>query len=323
MSNEIAKYHPQQMTLADVRELAKDVVTSKLFQGIDTIPSAVALMMLCQAEGLHPIQAMRIYHLIEGKPSKRAMAILAHFKQAGGKVQWHERTDQVCEATFTAPDGDSAKVKWTMKDAQSAGLASKQNWQRYARRMLTSRVISEAVGLVMPAVVVGIGIAEELEDGDDFVNGEAGTGRKGPKLFDKLQRPSAATPAVGAIVDAEIVDTSAGETEDNPPPPTEENAPPLTVATPTGYVAKPDAAVQKFAMPQQDTDRLPAEILSKKRKLVDQPFLEQSDSDLGTTIATLRELANGAKDPHNKMVLQVYAAIADTCMNAKRKAVAP
>lgn len=325
MSNEIAKYAPQ-MSLNDVRELAKEVVASKLFPGFDTVPAVVTLMMLSQAEGKPPIMVLRQYDFIKGKPAKKAMAILAEYLGKGGKVDFSkERTNNAVTGVFTHPSGQVDTVRWTIDDARNAGLVSQDNnWKKYPRRMLTWRVATEGVGIQMPGIIVGIDVAEEMVDDET-----------GPaSVFDKLSEPAQAklsgttvtgqivdTPAgrivVGEIVDAEIVDTDAGEAQqdiEQPPPPSEEPPPPPPPAAP---------ATEKLAMPTQDCDRLPQEILRRKRKLVDQPFLEQSESDLTTTIATLRELANGAKDPHNKMVLQVYAAIADTCMNAKRKSVAP
>ena len=50
--------------------------------------------------------------------------------------------------------------------------------------------------------------------------------------------------------------------------------------------------------------------------------LEQARKDADTDRLWLAE-ADRSTNPHNKMVLQVYAAIAETCLNAKRKAVAP
>lgn len=297
--------------LNEVQHLAAAVAASRLFPGFATPESALVLMMLAQAEGLPPIVATQRYDVIQGRPAKKAQAMLTDFLAAGGKVEWHQHDDQACEGTFSHPHGGSIRVRWDMAKAQKAQLTGKDNWKKHPEAMLHARCVSNGVRFVYPAATGGLYDPTEVADFES----------KGPKLFDKLQQPAAV--ASQPLAAQEPVDAEIEESEDNPPPPDEENAPPVTVAKPA---EQPPAVMDKFAMPTQDTDRLPQEILRKKRKLVDQPFLEQSESDLSTTVATLRELANGAKDPHNKMVLQVYAAIADTCLNTKRKpaaAVAP
>lgn len=56
---------PASMSFADVERLAGFIVRSRMF-GVQTPEQAVALMMLCQADGLHPMQAVRRYHIIQG-----------------------------------------------------------------------------------------------------------------------------------------------------------------------------------------------------------------------------------------------------------------
>lgn len=163
------------MTIAEIDTMATAAAKSGLFKGISSKESAFTLMMLCQAEGLHPIQALRRYHIIEGTPSMRAEAMLADFMKAGGKVEWHETTAQKCDATFTAPGlVKPERVCWTMEDAQRAELSGKPNWRKYPRQMLRARVTSEGIRLAMPEIVVGIYATEEVGDFDEAE-------RRGPK----------------------------------------------------------------------------------------------------------------------------------------------
>src|SRR5262245_46289469 len=90
-------------SVADVRALAEYAATSRLFPGITTAQAAFSLMMLAQSEGLHPFEALKIYHLIEGKPSMKAEAMLARFQEHGGTVQWLERSDQRVVGVFSHP----------------------------------------------------------------------------------------------------------------------------------------------------------------------------------------------------------------------------
>jgi hypothetical protein len=114
------------------------------------------------------MMAMRRFHIIDGKPSLRADAMLALFQIAGGKVTWKQSDDTCCEAAFDAPGlGEPLTVRWAMSDAVRAGVASKQNWTRYPRQMLRARVISEGVRASMAAVCVGLYTPEEVQDFDD------------------------------------------------------------------------------------------------------------------------------------------------------------
>jgi hypothetical protein len=153
------------MPLGEVREMATVAAKSGLFPDIKTPEAALALMLLCQAEGLHPVQALRRYHIINGRPAMKADAMLAEFQARGGRVEWKQNTDVVCEGVFTAPGVSTpTTVRWTMQDAQTAGVTGNPTWKKYPRQMLRARVISEAVRMTMPEVVVGIYTPEEVQD---------------------------------------------------------------------------------------------------------------------------------------------------------------
>jgi hypothetical protein len=143
--------------------MAEAIAKSKLF-GIQTAEQALALGLLCQAEGRHPAEAARDYHIINGKPSLKSEAMLARFQQAGGKVEWHEYTHEAVSGTFTHPQGASLKVSWTMQDATRAGLTGNPTWKKFPRQMLKARCISEAVRGIFPGVLSGLYAPEEVQE---------------------------------------------------------------------------------------------------------------------------------------------------------------
>ena len=162
--------------VSDLEKMAQAVAASKLF-GITTPDQAMALMLVAQAEGLHPATAARDYHIIQGRPTLKADAMLARYLASGGKVEWHEHTDTRVEATFTHPQGGSLKIHWDMNRAKQAELKSPM-WTKYPRQMLRARVISEGVRATNPAVAVGVYTPEEAED---F---EPATAKRGAKAKD-------------------------------------------------------------------------------------------------------------------------------------------
>jgi len=153
----------QTMGLAEMSQLAAACAASKLF-GVQTPDQALVLMALCQSEGKSPIQAMKTYHIINNRPSMRADAMQAEFQARGGEIEFSQRDEKVCEATFTW-NKTRVTVKWTMEMANAAGLTAKGGpWKTAPRSMLHARCVSEGVRAVMPGVVAGIYTPEEIED---------------------------------------------------------------------------------------------------------------------------------------------------------------
>jgi len=149
----------------DLARAAQAVADSKLF-GVTTPEQAIALFLVAQSEGRHPASAAKEYHIIKGRPSLKADAILARFQQAGGSVRWNERTETAVSATFSHPQGGDVEIRWTLDDARRAGLASGDGWRKYPRHMLSARVISEGVRACYAPVVCGLYTPEEVEQFD-------------------------------------------------------------------------------------------------------------------------------------------------------------
>jgi hypothetical protein len=151
--------------IADIRQMAEAVAKSQLF-GMKTPEQAMALMLIAHAEGLHPAIAARDYHIIQGRPSKSAEAMQRSFLALGGRIEWHELTDEKCSATFSHPQGGSATITWDMTRAKKAGLTEKNGsmFLKYPRPMLRARVISEGVRTIHPGATSGMYTPEEVRE---------------------------------------------------------------------------------------------------------------------------------------------------------------
>jgi len=149
--------------LNDITQMAEVAAGSKMF-GFKNTQEALAIMLLCQAENLHPAVAMRDYHVIQGRPALKADAMLARFQQAGGSVQWKDYTDEKVTGVFSHPSGGSLEVSWSLAQAKSIGIANKDNWRNYPRAMLRARCVSEGIRSVYPGCVVGVYTPEEVQD---------------------------------------------------------------------------------------------------------------------------------------------------------------
>ena len=149
--------------LADIQQMAEVAAKSRMF-GVKNSEEAMAIMLLCQAENLHPAIAMRDFHIIQGRPALKADAMLARFQQAGGSVNWKDYTDEKVTGVFSHPSGGSLEVSWSLAQAKSIGIANKDNWRNYPRAMLRARCVSEGIRSVYPGCVVGVYTPEEIQD---------------------------------------------------------------------------------------------------------------------------------------------------------------
>lgn len=150
----------------EMRELAAAAAGSGYFPGIKTVDQALTLMALCRSEGLDPMQAVRRYHIIEGRPVMRSDAMQAEFQRQGGRIVWLRFDNAACEAMFHhpihAPEG--VKVGFSIEDARIAGLSDRPTWRRHPANMLRARVVTNGVRMILPGVVVGIYTEDEILD---------------------------------------------------------------------------------------------------------------------------------------------------------------
>jgi hypothetical protein len=135
-----------------------------------TKPAQGAILALqCLTSGLTPFEVTKTYHLLDGKLSMKADAMLGRFVAAGGKVIWGTRTSERVKARWIYRDND-LEMEVTMQELVASGVALgkggelKDNYKRHPRQMLTARLISEAVRLLAPDVVSGVYTPEEVSD---------------------------------------------------------------------------------------------------------------------------------------------------------------
>lgn len=150
-----------------IQVMGEMIAGSGMF-GCQKVEQGMVLAMQCLAEGKAPLELAKTYHIIEGKLSMRADAMLGGYLAKGGKVKWTERTDKRVAAIWTC-DGNDVEIAVSFDEMVKNGVAGtagkiKQNWQRFPRQMLTARCISEAVRLLMPQIVSGIYTPEEISD---------------------------------------------------------------------------------------------------------------------------------------------------------------
>ena len=147
----------------DMKLMANDVARSGMF-GFKSVEQASTLMLIAQSEGIHPVRAMAMYDIINGKPALKSNEILARFQDSGGSVEWIETTDKIAKGKFTHPRGGSITIEWTMQRAVAADLANKDNWKKFPSQMLRARCVTEAVRAIYPRCLNNMYSVEEVQD---------------------------------------------------------------------------------------------------------------------------------------------------------------
>ena len=151
----------------DAIERMGNFIADSRMCGVTDPAQGMVVAMTCLAERITPIDFDREYHLIDGRLSKRADAMLAGFRKLGGRVTWKKTDATACIGVWKF-EGNEIEVGYTLEDAERAQLYPPQkpgsNWNKRPDAMLRARCISKAVRMLAPEVVAGIYTPEEVED---------------------------------------------------------------------------------------------------------------------------------------------------------------
>lgn len=188
--------------ISDLQTMAVAIAKSGLF-GAKTPDQALALMLVAQAEGLHPASAARDYDIIQGKGAKKSEAMLRDFLKSGGTVKWHALDDSKADATFSHPAGGEVRIVWDMHRADVAGLKGKEMYKKFPRQMLRARCVSEGVRTVCPMATGGMYTPEEVQDIPAGAPQEKDMGAAAV-----VEQPKAKSEPRPQVEDAEIVATT-------------------------------------------------------------------------------------------------------------------
>lgn len=167
MSNLVkAGFEPR--NIDEAINLAKVLHASRLLPRGLTTPEAVVATIITGAElGLSPMQAIRSIHIIDGKPTMSSDLMVAMVKrhEACKFFRLVESSGQVATyETQRAGDPEPTRMSFSIEEAKSAGLASKDVWKKFAAAMLRARCASSLARAVYPDLVMGIYDPDELDN---------------------------------------------------------------------------------------------------------------------------------------------------------------
>ena len=168
--------------LAFVEAMAES--TAVMIPGCD-LKAGRALAMMLLRRNMDAMDFIQRYHLIGGKPTMRADAMLAEFRlNHGGKHRIIDRTPDLAKCEFTTREGDVYVCELSWGDAQlerypwakGCGPGTdkqqpvfanlKDNWAtpQGRKQMLWARLTSDSLRAIVPELVAGIYTPEEAID---------------------------------------------------------------------------------------------------------------------------------------------------------------
>lgn len=178
--NANAVYRRMDNPMEAIKEMGQMFASSGMF-GCTKLEQGQVLALACLIEGKSPFELMRNYHIIGGNLTMKSVAVLAEFMKTGGNVVWHSALSdgEQASATFVMGGNELPKATYTIADAQREGLVTgpnKHNWNARPADMLRARLITKAVRMLAPSVIMGIS-----EDSDPApLNIVPGPGLLGP-----------------------------------------------------------------------------------------------------------------------------------------------
>ena len=167
-AHNVAIYNKISDPIQAIEKMGEMIWASGMF-GCVKPEQGMVLAMQCLAEGKAPLELAKTYHIIEGKLTMRADAMLGRYLTTGGKVKWITRSDTEVRAIWSK-DGNDVEIASTLEEFKNNGIAMsgkgglKDNWRKFPKQMLTARNVSEAVRLLAPQIISGIYTPEEVSD---------------------------------------------------------------------------------------------------------------------------------------------------------------
>lgn len=168
-------------TIADKLEFCKEMAQSFTDLTGCTVGQGRAVALVCLCEGLTPLDFRKRYHMIEGKPTMRADAMLAEFRMNfGGQYRIVSRTADLAAIELTL-NGQTSEFsfsweeclqsRWPWKKGVKPGSQPtadnlKDNYSTPTDRkaMMWARLVSDSLRAMCPELVAGVYTPEEVQD---------------------------------------------------------------------------------------------------------------------------------------------------------------
>lgn len=193
----VSAWHEPQ-TIEQAHRFACAVVSSGLAPaGVDTPEKALIAMAMGAELGMSPMRALRSIHVIKGKPTLSANAMVGLVLASPVCERWTvTHTDaERCTIVTKRCGASEQSLTWTIEQAKRAGLLGNAMWGKYPEAMLRARCESALARLAYPDVIGGWYTPEEM-GAPVSVDGEVLDATVEPSTPSEPQRPAPARRAI-------------------------------------------------------------------------------------------------------------------------------
>ena len=154
-------------TLDEMVKLAEIVMNSGLAMGHLTKESVVIALQLGAELGFAPMQSLRTIAVLNNRPVPSADGCVAAVMASGQCDYFREVETTEAHSTWETQrrgDPQPRQFTFTIDDARRAGLAQREHWRAYPKRMLAARAKKYLAQDTYPDVIGGLLSAEEALD---------------------------------------------------------------------------------------------------------------------------------------------------------------
>lgn len=124
----------------------------------------VAAALFGRTVGFDVPTSLRLIHVVEGRPTFAADALVAMVRRAGHSLSGETSGTVAVARGRRADTGDEMTVEWTIEMARAANLAGKAVWKSYPQSMLWARAVSQLCRMLFADVTLGMAYTPEELD---------------------------------------------------------------------------------------------------------------------------------------------------------------
>ena len=169
MSQEIDLYNRIANPVEAIEALGKWFAKSGM-AGCQNEAQGIVLAWECMARRKSPSDIVAENHIVDGRLTKKSLAIAARFQEQGGKIKWTKTGNdgKEAEAQYSI-DGDTVTANFSIEDAKRQGLSFKpnSNWLKTPGNMLRARCHTNGIGMLRPGLVLGL-TADDPEESPEI-----------------------------------------------------------------------------------------------------------------------------------------------------------
>jgi len=149
-------------------QLAKGVFQSRLYPQLATPEAVWAIIIRGREMGLGALTALDTIVMIKGKPALSAHLIVARAKMHPECLYFQlVSSDETAAEWVTQRKGnpEPTRMRYTIEQAQLAGLAGRGNWEARPVELLRKTAAVQLARVEFPEAAIGMLSIEELDDG--------------------------------------------------------------------------------------------------------------------------------------------------------------